>query len=141
MRSRRSHRCAGLAAIVVLLALLGAGCGGGSASKPHAATRAEAVTASLRSAGWQVRAVAGMPHTITGAPQLSYLQATAPSGTQIDLQLFATAAQARAEAAAAIAKLHGFRATALDDLIAFSRGDGHRRLTTTDLSALRAALR
>ncbi len=84
--------------------------------------------------------VAGMPHTVSGAPQLGYLQTTSPTGAEIDLQLFATHAQASSEAAAAQRTLAGFHATAISDLIAFSRGNGRQLLSAAELRRLRSAL-
>lgn len=118
-------------------ALLAAGCGG--ADTPSRSQR-DTPAAALRSAGWKVREVAGMPHTVSGAPQVGYLETTSPAGGAIDLQLFATAAQARGEAAAAERRLRGFHAAIVGELIAFSRGDGKRPVASADIAALRAAL-
>lgn len=80
-----------------------------------------------------------MPHTVSGFPQIAYLAMTSPSGTQIDLQFFATDAQAIAEAKAAETRFHGFHAVAITDLIAFSHANGQRELRASDLTAIRAA--
>ncbi len=80
-----------------------------------------------------------MPHTVSGFPQIAYLATTSPSGTQIDLQFFATDPQATAEANAAEKRFHGFHAVAIGDLIAFSHANGQRVLPASDLTAIRAA--
>ncbi len=97
------------------------------------------IAASLRASGWKASAVSGMPHTVTGFPQIAYLATTSPSGTQIDLQFFATGPQATAEAKAAEKRFHGFHAVAIGDLIAFSHAIGQRELPASDLTAIRAA--
>lgn len=124
-------------AALVCVALL-AGCGGSDEPAPSPAGR---LVAALRTAGWKVREVAGMPHTVSGAPQVAYVQTTSPDGAAIDLQLFETSGSAGEERAAAERKLRGFHAVVVDDLIAFSRGNGKRRLAMRDLTALRVALR
>lgn len=125
-----------LAVVVVTAVAALAGCGGGarttdeSAAGPRSASSGvSAWEASLRADGWKVHEVAGMPHTVTGAAQVAYFEARSPRGAMVDVQVFATAAQARAERAAAELKLKGFHASTIAHAIAFSRGprDGPRR--------------
>lgn len=80
-----------------------------------------------------------MPHTVSGAPQIVYFEATSPMAAMIDVQVFATTAQASAEAAAAERKLKGFHATTIVDAIAFSHGNGRGVVPPAALRALRAA--
>lgn len=86
-----------------------------------------------------MREVAGMPHTVTGAPQVAYFEARSPSAAMIDVQVFATAAQAGAEEAAAERKLPGFHATTITNAIAFSHGTGRSTVPAAALRELRAA--
>lgn len=125
---------------MLALAVAVTGCGGQQHDGARTLRAADAA-ASLRAGHWHVQAVTGMPHTVSGAPQAAYLQTTSPTGVQIDLQFFTSDPQAQAEAAAAQAKLRGFHATAIGNVIAFSRGSGRQRLTDADLKTLRAALR
>ncbi len=135
------RRCLSSRLVAVLVGLAVAGCGSSSsAGAGSTPAQVSATEGSLRAAGWQVHQVAGMPHTVSGAPQVGYLQVTSPAGAQLDLQVFAAAAQASTEAAAAQAKLPGFHASPIGDLIAFSRGNGRQSLTVAELSALRSAL-
>lgn len=130
-----------LGRLLLVIVVLGAiGCGEGD-TRAAGALSASAATSSLRTSHWTVERVTGMPKTLTGARQVGYLQTTAPTGAQIDLQLFASAAQARAEAAAAQAKLPGFHAVVVGNLIAFSRGSGRTQLSARQVDALRHALR
>lgn len=75
-----------------------------------------------------------MPNTLSGAPQLFYLQTVAPDGTQLDLQFFAKARQAAAERVDAKRRLHVSNATTVRD--AFVLAARARRLPPRDVAAL-----
>lgn len=116
------------------------GCGSGSDTSADPSASVAAAIKRLKGAGWKPRSVKGVPRTVTGAPQRFYLQTTAPDGTQIDLQFFATPDQAQAERTAVVTKFKGFRATAVGNAIAFSRATGKRTIPPADLDALRKLL-
>lgn len=125
------------AAGLLIAALAAGGCGsGGSGGPPSRST----VTSSLTGAGWQVKSVNGMPKTVTGKPQLFYLQTTAPDGAQIDMQFFADHDQASEERVAAQKQIKGFRATAVGPAIVFSRGTGRKAVPNQDLTAAQKLL-
>lgn len=129
-----------MAGAVVMLA----GCGSGGSAHPGRGAAApsdvHASEAALRAAGWRVREVAGMPHTVSGASQTGYLETTSPDGSLIDVQFFANAPLASGEAATAERRLHGFHAIVVGDTIAFSRGTGQHRLSAASIRSLQSAL-
>ena len=61
------------------------GCGS-TASEKSEAYDSSATASAMRAAGWQASAAKGMPRTVTGTPQVAYLQATTPAGHRIDVQ-------------------------------------------------------
>ncbi len=128
-----------LAALIVSSALIVSACGSsgrGKASTPRSS--AGAIEAKLKHAGWQAQMVVGMPHTLTGLPQLFDLQTVAPDGARINLQFFSSPAHAAAEDAAAVKRLRISNATSIGD--AFVRGDGAAALTGVDVTRLRRLL-
>ena len=144
---RRRVRLLGCAIALCAPLILLAGCGGGSDSSATAPSAGSALSgahaweAALRAEGWQAREVAGMPQTISGAPQVVYFEATSPAGAKVDVQVFATPAQASAEAAAAERKLKGFSVVTVADSIVFTHGSGHGTVPPAALRGLREARR
>ena len=97
--------------------------------------------AALAKAGWMPKAVAGMPHTASGVPQVGYLEVTSPGGLGIDVQFLRTAAAAVAELAAAEKSMAGCHGSTVKNAMVFSRGDGKAAIPARTLAALTALLR
>lgn len=122
------------AAAAVAVAIAFAACGG-STSAPYAANP---TIASLQAAHWTARLTAGMPDTYTGARQVAYIEARAPDGAQIDMQLLETADKAGAELSAA--ERHGYRGTAIGNVLVVAHVTG-ATVPSSDVDALRGLLR
>ncbi|MFN2607919.1 MAG: hypothetical protein ABR511_08475 [Acidimicrobiales bacterium] len=91
-------------ALALTVALVAAGCGGGS-PRTYDAGRS---LPSLLGGGFAAERAPGMPDTLAGVRQVDYLQTTAPDGRRIDLQFLETPAAAAREHDAAAARTRGF---------------------------------
>ena len=79
-----------------------------------------------------------MPNTYTGARQVAYIEARAPDGAQIDMQLLETSDKASAELSAATH--HGYRGTAIGNVLVVAHVTG-TTVPSSDVDALRSLLR
>ena len=127
-----AHAVRGAAAVAAAIAF--ASCGGSSS----AAYAASPTVESLQAAHWTARLTAGMPNTYTGARQVAYIEARAPDGAQIDMQLLETSDKASAELSAA--KQHGYRGTAIGNVLVVAHVTGET-VPASDVDALRSLLR
>ena len=120
---------------LVCTALLVGGCGhsGGSYSQQASLDR-------LVSAGWKAISANGMPNTVSGLPQVGYLQMTSPDGIRLDAQFMEDAPAAQKEAAAAGAKLPGFRSVVIGNVLVFTPPDGAIPVNDADRTALTSLL-
>jgi hypothetical protein len=136
-----TKRCL-IATVAVMLSVgFGVNAGASLNAKGVPALSASASTLSLHHAGWKVHSENGMPHTITGARQIAYLQTTTPGGVEIDLQFFSSHTLAIRESTAADRTLRNFHSDVVDNVVAFSHPNGHQRLNGAIVLALRARLR
>ena len=94
----------------------------------------------LVSAGWKATSAHGMPNTVSGLPQVGYLQMTSPDGVRLDAQFMEDAAAAQKEAAAAGAKLPGFRSVVIGNVLVFTPPDGAIPVNDADRTALTSLL-
>ena len=137
-RGRRRSRRRGLRLLLVAstLGVVVFGCSSPK-SDVYDATRS---AASLQTAAWKAKPVAGMPNTISGVHQDGYLETTAPDGTRIDVQFLEDGARAAQELKAVIAQDPTFVGATVGNAIVFA-ADTTRTVPKADLDALSNLLR
>jgi len=95
----------------------------------------------MRAAGWRSSAVGGMPHTVSGTPQVAYLQTSTPAGQHIDVQFLEGPAEAASEGTAAEKRVNGFTGVVMGNVLAFVPPNGRPAIPPADRQALRKLLR
>ena len=106
-------------------------------SEVYDATRS---AASLQTAGWKAKSVAGMPNTISGVRQEGYLETTAPDGTRIDIQFLEDGAKAVQELKAVMGQDATFVGATIGNSLVFA-ADTTKAVPKPDLDALSTLLR
>jgi len=128
-----------LVLVAALCSVVVAGCGDTSQQQSGDAYAASATMSAMRAAGWRASAVRGMPHTVSGTPQVAYLQTSTPAGRHIDVQFLKGPAEAASEGAAA--EKQGFKGVVIGNTLAFVPPAGHRAIDASDRQALSKLLR
>jgi len=123
--------------MIVALAVLAAGCGGGrsagSTYQPSAAHDA------LSNAGWSVMSAPGMK-PVFGGRQLGWLNATSPARTKLSLQFLESPDLANRELSAVQKRDPGFEGKTVGSILVFVAPNGRQPVPSADLKALTQAL-